>query len=128
LAANLAGREFEDGLIFVRAKRNATAENIGAIRDALEAHVARTGSVDVTRLVYAAHLGLVDDVYRLAESAHLGPRGTADDVIGPDGYRTGMLFWNGMPEIRNDPRFVPLCARLGLVEFWLATQKWPDCA
>jgi hypothetical protein len=48
-------------------------------------------------------------------------------VIGPDAYRTGMLFWKGMPEIRNDPRFVRLCARLGLVEFWLATQKWPDC-
>ena len=48
-------------------------------------------------------------------------------MMGPDGYRTGMLFWKGMPEIRNDPRFVRLCARLGLVEFWLATQKWPDC-
>jgi hypothetical protein len=32
-----------------------------------------------------------------------------------------------MPELRNDPRFVRLCARLGLVEFWLATGKWPDC-
>ncbi len=126
-AANLAGRDFVDGLNFVRAKRNPTAENIGAIRDALEAQVAKTGSVDVTRLVYAAHLGLVDDAYRLAESAHLGPKGDADDVIGADAYRTGMLFWEGMPEIRNDPRFVQLCARLGLVEFWLATQKWPDC-
>ena len=48
-------------------------------------------------------------------------------MIGPDGYRTGMLFWKGMPAIRNDPRFVRLCARLGLVEFWLTTQKWPDC-
>jgi TolB-like protein len=126
-AANLAGRDFVDGLNFVRAKRNPTAENIGEIRDALEALVAKTGSVDVTRLVYAAHLGLVDDAYRLAESAHLGPKGDADDVIGADAYRTGMLFWKGMPEIRNDPRFVQLCARLGLVEFWLATQKWPDC-
>jgi adenylate cyclase len=126
-AANMAGREFGDGLMFVRAKRNPTAETVGAMRDALEAHVAKTGSVDVTRLVYAAHLGLTDDVYRIAESAHLGPKGTTDDVIGPDAYRTGMLFWKGMPEIRNDPRFVRLCARLGLVEFWLATQKWPDC-
>jgi hypothetical protein len=32
-----------------------------------------------------------------------------------------------MPELRNDPRSVPLCARLALVEFWLATGKWPDC-
>jgi len=126
-AANLAGRDFVDGLNFVRAKRHPTAESIGAIRDALEAQVAKTGSVDVTRLVYAAHLGLVEDAFRLAESAHLGPKGGDDDVIGADAYRTGMLFWKGMPEIRNDPRFVPLCARLGLVEFWLATQKWPDC-
>jgi hypothetical protein len=127
-ATNLPARAFDDGVMFVRAERNPTAENIGAMRDALEAHVARTGSVDVSRLVYAAHVGLVDDVYRIVESAHLGPRGSVDDVIGPDGYRTGMLFWKGMPEIRNDPRFVRLCARLGLVEFWLATQKWPDCA
>jgi hypothetical protein len=127
-AANRSMRGFEDGVMFIRAERDPTAENIGKIRDALEAHVAKTGAVDVTRLVYAAHLGLVDDVYRLAESARLGPRGAADDVIGPDAYRTGMLFWKGMPEIRNDPRFVQLCARLGLVEFWLATQKWPDCA
>ena len=127
-AANWPARAFDDGVMFIRAERDPTAENIGAMRDALEAHVARTGSVDVTRLVYAAHLGLVDDVYRIVEGAHLGPRGSVDDVIGPDAYRTGMLFWKGMPKIRNDPRFVRLCARLGLVEFWLATQKWPDCA
>ena len=37
------------------------------------------------------------------------PDTLTDDVIGPDAYRTGMLFWKGMPEIRNDPRFVRLC-------------------
>jgi hypothetical protein len=38
-----------------------------------------------------------------------------------------MLFLARMPELRNDPRFVRLCARLGLVEYWLTTSKWPDC-
>jgi hypothetical protein len=33
-----------------------------------------------------------------------------------------------MLELRNGPRFVPLSARLGLVEFWLAMGKWPDSA
>ncbi len=33
-----------------------------------------------------------------------------------------------MPELRNDPRFARLCARLGLVEFWMTTDQWPDCA
>jgi hypothetical protein len=32
-----------------------------------------------------------------------------------------------MPELRNDPRFIELCARLGLVEYWTETEKWPDC-
>jgi TolB-like protein len=120
-------REFQDGLAFIRTKRHPTPENIGGMRSALEDHFNKTGCIDVSRLVYASHLGLVEDAYRTVERACLGPKGTASDMMGPDGYRTGLLFWDGMPEIRKDPRFVTLCARLGLVEFWLATGKWPDC-
>jgi TolB-like protein len=120
-------REFQDGLAFIRTKRHPTPENIGGMRSALEDHFNKTGCIDVSRLVYAAHLGLVEDAYRTVESACLGPKGTGSDMMGPDGYRTGLLFWDGMPEIRKDPRFVTLCVRLGLVEFWLATGKWPDC-
>jgi TolB-like protein/tetratricopeptide (TPR) repeat protein len=126
-SAKIPLREFQEGVAFIRAKRNPTQENIGGILSALEAHFKKTGSVDVSRLVYAAHLGLVDEAYQTAETARLGPSGTADDIMGPDGYRPALLFHAGMPELRNDPRFVPLCARLGLVEFWLATGKWPDC-
>jgi TolB-like protein len=121
-------REFQDGVAFIRAKRSPTTENIGSIRAALTAHFEHTGCVDVSRLVYAAHLGLVDEAFAVADRAQLGPRGAADDLMGPDAYRTALLFHTGMPEPRNDPRFVPLCARLGLVEFWLETRKWPDCA
>jgi len=128
LAAKRELREFEGGLAFIRAKREPTSENIGAWRCALEAHVEKTGCVDVSRLVYTAHLGLVEDAYRAAETARLGPVGTSDDIMGPDGYRTSLLFQSSMPELRNDLRFARLCARLGLVEFWIATDKWPDCA
>ena len=126
-AAKRPLREFQDGLAFIRTKRHPTPENVGGIRSALEDYYKRTGCVDVSRLVYAAHLGLVEEAYRTAEAACLGPRGTQDGIMGPDGYRTGLLFWDGMPELRNDPRFVRLCARLGLVEYWLTTGKWPDC-
>ncbi len=128
LAARRQLREFQDGLPFIRAKRDPTPEHIGSWRSTVEAHVSRTGWVDVSRLVYSAHLGLVDEAYRLAETARLGPRGASDDIMGPDGYRTALLFQAGMPELRNDLRFPQLCARLGLVEFWLATERWPDCA
>ncbi|MBW2425762.1 MAG: hypothetical protein JRG86_16065 [Deltaproteobacteria bacterium] len=128
VAASRQMREFEDGLAFIRAKREPTPETLGIWRDALDTHVERTGWVDVARLVYSAHLGLVDEAYRLAEAARLGPTGTDEDLMGPDGYRTSLLFQAGMPELRNDTRFPRLCARLGLVEYWLATEKWPDCA
>jgi len=121
-------REFQDGLPFIRAKRDPSPAHIGAWREELAAHVRRTGWVDVSRLVYAAHLGLVDEAYAAADAARLGPAGHADDIMGPDGYRTALLFQASMPELRNDRRFAPLCARLGLVEFWLASGKWPDCA
>jgi hypothetical protein len=127
LAAKRQLREFQDGLPFIRTKRDPTPENIGDMRTALETHVNETGCVDVSRLVYAAHLSLVDEAYRAAESARLGPVGSSGDIMGPDAYRTALLFHANMPELRNDVRFPRLCARLGLVEFWAATGKWPDC-
>jgi len=127
LAATRQLREFQDGLPFIHAKRNGTLESIDAWRRALDAHVQKTGCVDVSRLVYSAHLGLIDDAYRTAENARLGPSGAGDDIMGPDGYRTSLFFQAGMPELRNDPRFARLCARLGLVEYWMTTDRWPDC-
>ena len=125
LAAKRQLREFQDGLPFIRTKRDPTPENIRAWQSAADAHVDKTGWVDVLRLVYSAHLGLIDDAYRVAETARLGLVGTNDDIMGPDGYRTAQLFQAGMPELRNDPRFARLCARLGLVEFWTATASGP---
>jgi tetratricopeptide (TPR) repeat protein len=121
-------RELQDTIPFVRAKRDPTPENLAAYRSEFEAHVAITGGVDVSRMVYAAHLGLVDEAYRVAEGARLGPVGASTDIMGPDGYRTALLFQASMPELRNDRRFPRLCARLGLVEFWRTTGLWPDCA
>jgi TolB-like protein len=128
LAATRPLREFQDTIPFVRTKRDPAPENLDAYRSEFEAHVAITGGVDVARLVYAAHLGLVDEAFRAAEGARLGPVGASTDIMGPDGYRSALLFQASMPELRNDPRFVPLCARLGLVEFWLTSGQWPDCA
>lgn len=128
LAATRPMREFQDTIPFVRAKRDPTPEHLGAWRAEFEAHVAITGGVDVARLVYAAHLGMVDEAYRAAENSRLGPAGASTDIMGPDAYRTALLFQVSMPELRNDPRFARLCARLGLVAFWIDSGLWPDCA
>jgi len=105
LAATRPLREFQDTVPFVRAKRDPTVANLDAYRSEFQAQVEITGRVDVARLVYAAHLGLVEEAYRAAARARLGPAGASTDIMGPDGYRTALLFQTSMPELRQDPRF-----------------------
>jgi TolB-like protein/class 3 adenylate cyclase len=128
LAEKREMHEFREGLSFIRAKRDPSPQRIATWWREVEDFVGKTGSIDVGRLAYSAHLGLVDEAYQVAETAVLGPTGTPYDIMGPDGYRPTLMFQARMPELRNDPRFPRLCARLGLVELWLATGKWPDCA
>ena len=128
LAEERGMREFQDTMPFVQAKRHSAPENIDDWKRGLHAQIEETGGIDVSRLVYSAHLGLIEEAYEVAETARLGPAGMNDDIMGPDAYRTSLLFQTSMPEMRNDPRFPRLCARLGLVEYWMTTDKWPDCA
>ena len=111
----------------LRVWRDPSPDNLGWLRSRIRARVETTGHIDVTALVFASYVGLIDDVYDLAETARFGPAGTSHDIMGPNAYRTEQMFQAPFAALRADPRFVRLCARLGLVEFWLGTGKWPDC-
>jgi TolB-like protein len=121
-------REHTGVLRLIEVMRDPTSENrqrlLGAVRKRVEA----TGHADAAPMLFLAYLGFVDETYQLLDDAKLGPAGSPRDQLGPNAYRTHLLFPVAYPELRADPRFVKLCARLGLVEYWLATQKWPDCA
>ncbi len=44
-------------------------------------------------------------------------------------YNPGIIFdpgYNG--ELMSDIRFVGLCAKLGLCDYWVDADRWPDCA
>src|SRR5262249_24641340 len=44
-------------------------------------------------------------------------------------YATIFFFYPEMKAFRQDPRFMPLAHRLGLVDYWMKSGKWPDfCA
>jgi hypothetical protein len=47
----------------------------------------------------------------------------------PSSETTAILFnpTHNRPMMR-DPRFPSLCARLGLCAYWVASDRWPDCA
>lgn len=98
------------------------------IVDMVKARVAKTGHIDQLSLTWMAELGFVGEAFDLLDGAKLGPAGGKGDTLGPNAYRSHLIFPAAYRALRADPRFVKLCARLGLVEYWLATQKWPDCA
>ena len=54
--------------------------------------------------------------------------GTADDRNSGRAFESAILFMITGQALRRDARFVRLCHRLGLVDYWRASGKWPDCA
>ncbi|MBU6165579.1 MAG: TIR domain-containing protein [Alphaproteobacteria bacterium] len=88
----------------------------------------QSGYIDALKVAECAELGFVEESFAMTDRCRFGPNGSPDDKLGLVAYRPGDLFYASFGQLRADPRFVKLCARLGLVEYWLATQKWPDCA
>lgn len=86
------------------------------------------GSADLFSLLWISQLGQIDRMYETLDRVSIGPTGAADDDIGTVAYRTTLLFGYEMRSARADPRFMKLCARLGLVRFWLETGIRPDFA
>jgi TolB-like protein len=121
-------REHRGVVMLVHILRDPTPANRQLMLDAITRGIDRSGHTEVMPFTTLAELGFVDEAFALLDRAKLGPSGGPKDVMGGNAYRTHLLFPAAYTKLRADPRFVKLCARLGLVEYWLATQMWPDCA
>lgn len=121
-------REHQGVIGFARVMRNPTLRNRRLMFDSIAKRADAVGHIDAQVAVVAAELGFADETFALLERCRFGPSGSSQDVMGTHAYRTILLFPKAYPTLRADPRFVKVCARLGLVEYWLETQNWPDCA
>lgn len=101
---------------FIAAVEAATPEARAAAREAEMASVAHDRSHLMAAVSHLSALGLVDDAYRLLDQTP--PSAQTDDV--------SVLFTPLNSALRRDPRFMPLAAKLGLVDYWTKSGKWPD--
>jgi len=71
-------------------------------------------------------MGLLDEVFDLVDKA------SYDFMLDPDGPPPGdirgLIFAERNRAMIDDPRFVTLCAKMGLTKYWIDTDHWPDCA
>ena len=121
-------REAQNTVRWIAALRDPESEKRQLFFETFARHTLLTGHIDARNLAFHAELDFVDESYELLDRAKLGPTGGPKDTLGYFAYRTPLLFLAAYTKLRADPRFVKLCARLGLVEYWLATQSSPDCA
>ncbi len=116
-----------ESLFVRRALRDPNPQIRARLSDTLRDELARTGTISLGPLVLAYKLELHDEVFEAIGKAsfeHLfDPRGVA-----PGGWYNATVIFSSVTDIDRDPRFVGLCAKLGLCAYWVESGRWPDCA
>lgn len=113
-------RSASDLRLFLHARIERTPAAIDAAVSAYAALLHRQPDSIFSYLQALGEFGRVDEAYRVMERP---------GAIDPLRWGTGILFRPQMRPIRNDPRFMPLALRLGLLRYWRASGHWPDfCA
>jgi TolB-like protein len=121
-------REHTGFLLTAGVLRYPSQENQKFLLDMVVGRADRTGAVDCSVWAILAFNDLTSQAYERLGTKRIGPIGAKSDMLGMMGYRPHTLFTPLNTRGRDDPRFVTLCARLGLVDYWLETERWPDCA
>jgi TolB-like protein len=92
-----------------------------ALASARTAILANQGEPLALKISQLAPLGFVDDAFRLAGDYAGGSLSIYNN--------TSFLFALDTANLRKDPRFMALAAKLGLVAYWRSSGAWPDfCA
>ena len=116
-------------IYFGETRRNPGPEiRESALRNARE-NLVRKGALPLGVFTDLYSLGLKDEMFELIDEASfafmLDP-----DQRSPYGAFGGSGIFSAVFDggIKHDPRFIRLCAKLGLCAYWVKSDCWPDCA
>lgn len=110
-----SSRPFETA--YLAARVNPSPANIEAALRPFETLQRQTSLVAPSHLQLLVQFGRVDEAFRVLQGA-----ANLDSVR----WGSDVLFRPQMRPLRNDSRFPPLAARLGLLQYWQESGQWPD--
>lgn len=122
----LKDKDLDETFAETNADRDFTPEHAAQVLAEAQAGVARDGMLTMQMTLRLSWMGLVDEVFALIDQA------SYDFMLDPDGPPPGdlrgLIFAARNKPMIDDPRFVGLCAKMGLTRYWIDTDHWPDCA
>ncbi len=100
------------------------AERQAHIRGSISHRLDTIGNIEIRTLIFMYINEMQDEAFAAwAQSSH-----DYRHMRGAEGmFLLGILFGITTVGLRNDVRFINLCARLGLCDYWVASGRWPDC-
>ncbi len=110
--------------------REPTAEVVASEVKRMRDRLAAAGVLPIMEFAKLARLGRTDEAFELIDQASFAYM--FDPEMGsPNGAEGASLMFNANHievALMHDVRFVRLCAKLGLCDYWVKTGRWPDCA
>ena len=95
----------------------------------MHAQMAQTGAAPLHSLVTLSAIGMTDEAYDAIAQSDFSFMFAEDGPQPAGAYNPGIIFDPTYSRaLMEDVRFVGLCHKLGLATYWLAADRWPDCA
>lgn len=115
-------------LMFAQALRTGDGGFANLVQAVAESEVSGLGAAGLEKLYALAALGRVDAAFLLAERSSYAAMFEPGTFYMAGGHNIDFLcsLSHNAPMI-EDVRFIRLCAKLGLVTYWIDNDRWPDC-
>ena len=124
----LQGARFQGFVAAQRARQAPGPEVLQGLRERIAARFDRARLVSLTDLAQLVALGAADEAFDYAERASFAHLFEPGARLRADVWAPAVIFVAANRTMIRDARFVQLCARLGLVRYWVDSERWPDCA
>ena len=111
-----------------RSRRAPTPDILHAHLDRVAARFAADGRVSLSDLAQLIALGTSDAAFDYAERASFEHLFEPGAPLRKGVWAPAVIFISANHAMISDRRFTRLCARLGLAQYWVASNRWPDCA